>query len=248
MTESIPPTVPCVACPLRRLPVFRTNTPEEIAFIESMRLGQVDAPAGAAIIEEGSQNPPLYSLFSGWAFRYKTLRDGRRQILNFLLPGDVIGFQAHMLGDSAHGVEALTNVRLCRHARPKVWELYRNYPELAFDTTWLTAKEEKLVDDILTSVGRRSAAERIAMLMVNLYKRTRLLDPEAVDPIHIPLTQVHLADALGLSLVHTNKTLKRLQRRGLFIFEHQQLSMLDPAGLERLADYSETPLVPRPLL
>lgn len=248
MTDSIPPAVPCVACPLRALPVFRTNTPEEIAFIESMRLGQVDALAGVTIIEEGSQNPPLYTLFSGWAFRYKTLRDGRRQILNFLLPGDVIGFQAHMLGDSAHGVEALTTARLCRHARPKIWELYRNYPELAFDTTWLTAKEEKLVDDILTSVGRRSAAERIAMLMVNLYKRARSLDPATVDPIHIPLTQVHLADALGLSLVHTNKTLKRLQRRGLFIFEQQQLTMLDPVGLERLADYSETPLATRPLL
>ena len=86
------------------------------------------------------------------------------------------------------------------------------------------------------------------MLMVNLYKRTRLVDPTAVDPIHIPLTQVHLADALGLSLVHTNKTLKRLQRRGLFIFEQQQLTMLDPVGLERLADYSETPLATRPLL
>jgi CRP-like cAMP-binding protein len=249
VTETIPPsTVPCVACPLRALPVFRTNTPEETAFIESMRLGQVDAPAGATIIEEGSQNPPLYSLFSGWAFRYKTLRDGRHQILNFLLPGDVIGFQAHMLGDSAHGVEALTDVRLCRHARPKVWELYRNYPELAFDTTWLTAKEENLVDEILTSVGRRSASERIAMLMINLYKRARSLDPHGPDPVHVPLTQLHVADALGLSLVHTNKTLRRLQRRGLFVFEQQRLTLLDPAGLERLADYFEGPLATRPLL
>jgi len=243
-----PSTVPCAACPLRSLPVFKVNTPEEIAFIESMRLGQVDAPAGATIIEENSQNPALYALFSGWAFRYKTLRDGRRQILNFLLPGDVIGFQAHMLGDSAHGVEALTDVRLCRHARPKIFELYRSYPELAFDTTWLTAKEENLVDEILTSVGRRSAAERIAMLMINLYKRARSLDPEGTGPVHIPLTQLHIADALGLSLVHTNKTLKRLQRRGLFTFEQQRLTLLDPTGLERLADYFEAPLATRPLL
>ncbi len=249
MNGSIPPsTVPCVACPLRTLPVFKINTPEEIAFIESMRLGQVDVPAGAAIIEENSPNPAIYSLFSGWAFRYKTLRDGRRQILNFLLPGDVIGFQAHMLGDSAHGVEALTDVRLCRHARPKIFELYRNYPELAFDTTWLTAKEEHLVDEILTSVGRRSASERIAMLMINLYKRARSLDPQGTGEVYVPLTQLHIADALGLSLVHTNKTLKRLQRRGLFIFEHQRLILVDPAGLARLADYFEAPLATRPLL
>jgi CRP-like cAMP-binding protein len=240
--------VPCVACPLRTLPAFKTNTPEEIAFIEGMRLGQVSAAAGATIIEEGAESAPVFSLFAGWAFRYKTLSDGRRQILNFLLPGDVIGFQAHMLGEAAHGVEALTDVRLCRHARPKIWTLYQNHPELAFDTTWLTAKEESLVDEILTSVGQRSASGRIAMLMVNLHKRARSLDPLAGDTVRVPLTQQHIADALGLSLVHTNKTLRRLQRQGLFSFEQQRLRLLDLTGLERLADYYQAPLAKRPLL
>ena len=240
--------VPCVACPLRQLPVFKTNTLEEIAFIEGMRLGQVSAPARTTLVEEGAQSAPIYSLFSGWAFRYKTLLGGRRQILNFLLPGDVIGFQAHMLGDSAHGVEALTDVRLCRHARPKIWTLYQNHPELAFDATWLTAKEESLVDELLTSVGQRAASGRIAMLLVNLFKRAKSLDPAAGDVLHIPLTQQHIADALGLSLVHTNKTLRRLQKQGLFRFDQQQLQLFDLTGLQRLAEFYESPLVQRPLL
>lgn len=240
--------VPCAACPLRELPAFRTNTDEEIAFIESMRLGQVRAAAGATIVEEGAENAPVFSLFSDWAFRYKTVSDGRRQILNFLLPGDVIGFQAHMLGESAHGVEALTEVRLCRHARPKIWTLYQNHPELAFDATWLAAKEESLVDEILTSVGRRSAAGRISMLMVHLDKRARSLESLPGDSVRIPVTQQHIADALGLSLVHTNKTLRRLQKQGLFLFDRQQLQVLDLTGLQRLADYHEAPLKKRPLL
>lgn len=246
--DPVADVVPCVACPLRALPAFKTNTPEEIAFIEDMRLGQARALAGTAILEEGAQSAPIFSLFSGWAFRYKTLSDGRRQILNFLLPGDVIGFQAHMLGESAHGVEALTDVLLCRHARPKIWTLYRTHPELAFDATWLTAKEESLVDEILVSVGQRSASGRIAMLMINLYKRARSLDPLSGDTVHVPLTQQHIADALGLSLVHTNKTLRRLQRQGLFRFEQQRLQLLDLSGLQRLADYYEAPLTKRPLL
>lgn len=240
--------VPCRACPLRGLPVFRPNTEAEIEFIASMRTDQVVIRAGRPITLEGAQSSPLFSLFSGWAFRYKTLPDDRRQVLNFLLPGDVIGFQANMLGEVVHGVEALTDVILCRHSRDKIWPLYQNYPELAFDTTWLTAKEESLVDEFLLSVGRRTAPERIAMLIVHLFKRALALQPGATDTISLPVHQQHIADALGLSLVHTNKMLRRLQRHGFFRFQRQQLQMLDLPGLERVANYREPRVRPRPLL
>lgn len=247
--ERLAETTPCPACPLRALPFFRPNTDEEIAFIAAMRIDQIFVRAGQAVIHEGAETSPLYSLFSGWAFRFKTLPDDRRQVLNFLLPGDVIGFQANMLGTAVHGVEALTDVVLCRHSRSKIWPLYKNQPELAFDTTWLTAKEESLVDEALLSVGRRTAPERVAMLLVHLFRRARQFQPDQPDGVvTLPLTQQHIADALGLSLVHTNKTMRRLQRHGLFRFERQQLRMLDLPGLERLATYSEPPMRPRPLL
>lgn len=247
-TERLGEIVACAACPLRSLPIFRRNTDEEIAFIALMRTGQILVRAGQAITHEGAETSPLYSLFSGWAFRHKTLPDDRRQVLNFLVPGDVIGFQANMLGEAVHGVEALTDVVLCRHARSKIWPLYQSHPELAFDTTWLTAKEESLIDEVLLSVGRRTASERIAMLIVHLFRRARPLQQNATDTVMLPLTQQHIADALGLSLVHTNKTIRRLQRNGFFRFERQRLQMLDLQGLERLAHYREKPARPRPLL
>lgn len=247
-TERRHDIVPCVSCPLRSLPIFRTNTDEEIAFIESMRSDQVTVKAGRAITHEGAETSPLYSLFAGWAFRYKALPDDRRQVLNFLLPGDVIGFQANMLGEAVHGVEALTDVILCRHSRSKIWTLYREHPELAFDATWLTAKEESLVDEALLSVGRRTAPERIAMLVAHLFRRASALQPAPSASVRIPVTQQHIADALGLSLVHTNKTIRRLQRAGYFRFERQRLHMLDLSGLEALASYREAEPRPRPLL
>ena len=243
-----PAAVPCRVCPLRRLPIFKVNTTEEIDFIERMRIEQVDIPAGKIILSEGQIQPPLYSLFAGWAFRFKTLSDGRRQILNFLLPGDLIGFQAHMLGDAIHGVEALTDVRLCRHGRDKVWTLYQNYPELAFDVTWLTAQGEAVIDEALVAVGRRSALESIAMLLLHLFKRGRALNLTEGNSLALPLTQQHIGDALGLSLVHTNKTLRRLQKLGFLHFERQRFTLLDIRSLEKLADYFERPLLPRPLL
>lgn len=242
--------VPCMECPLRRLPLFRKNTSEEIAFIASMRTDQIALSAGQTILQEGANDPPLYSLFSGWAIRYKTLPDDRRQILNFLLPGDVIGFQANMLGEVAHGVEALTDVVLCRHSRAKIWDLYKGHPELAFDATWLTAKEESLVDEALLSIGRRSASQRIAMLLIHLYRRASAYLPfhAAEAGVSLPVTQQQLADALGLSLVHTNKTLRRLRKAGYFHFVGQTLHMDDLAGLEELAEYHEGRQRPRPLL
>ncbi len=87
-------------------------------------------PAGAEIIRAGDDSPELYTLYSGWAFRFKTLPDGRRQILNFLLPGDLLGLQAGMFDAALHGIEALTEVQLCVLPRRKVWALFGDMPGL----------------------------------------------------------------------------------------------------------------------
>ena len=110
--------VSCQACPLRALPLFNEHAPAEAALIESLKREQVVMQADRSIIHEGKTNAPLYTLLSGSAFRYKTLSDGRRRILKFLLAGDFIGVQQKMGDASAHGVQALTDVALCVfHAR-----------------------------------------------------------------------------------------------------------------------------------
>ena len=209
-------THPCSTCPLRELPVMLDNSAEEVALIASLREGQARLPAGATLLHEGQRDGRLATLFAGWAFRYKTLRDGRRQILNFLLPGDFIGLQQKMAGESPHGVEALTEVLLCTFPRDALWRLHRQLPSLGYDITWLAAHEESIVDENLISVGRRTAAERVAMLLIRLYKRAAALQPAGAGrSVPFPITQQHIADALGLSLVHTNQTLRRLYKLGL---------------------------------
>ena len=190
-------------------------------------------------------------MLGGWAFRFKTLSDGRRQILNFLLPGDFIGVQQKMGEESPHGVQALSEVALCVFHRDALWDLHRATPTLGFAVTWLTAHEESVVDNALLSVGRRNAEERIATLLVTLYKRAAALivdfDPHAGVPF--PLTQQHIADAMGLSLVHTNKTLRKLERRGLHHIEDGRLYLLDVKALARIADlYGDGKPPQRPLI
>ena len=244
--------VSCQACPLRALPLFTDHAPAEVALIESLKREQILVQAERSIIHEGQTNAPLYTLLSGWAFRFKTLSDGRRQILNFLLPGDFIGVQQKMGDASAHGVQALSDVVLCVFQRDALWELHRSAPTLGFSVTWLTAHEESVVDDTLLSVGRRSAEERIATLLVVLYKHAAALTPDAdVQTLGVPfpLTQQHIADGLGLSLVHTNKTLRKLERRGLHRIEDGRLHLLDLHALTRIADlYGDGRPAPRPLI
>ena len=105
------------------------------------------------------------------------------------------------------------------------------------------------MDENLVTVGRRSAAERIAMLLIHLWRRAERVGLTGDDGgIDFPLTQQHIADALGLSLVHTNKTLRKLERVGLHEIAAGRLRLLQPQALERIADYSTRPMRKLPLI
>lgn len=247
MSETVAPPVDCRLCPLRRLPIFKPAAPGELDFILSHKRGQRIVPEAGTVIAEGESADRIYTVLSGWAFRFKTLPDGRRQILNFLLPGDIVGIQAELPGPSSHGVDALTTLSLCAFARDTVWQVFQTYPALALDLTWLAAHEERLVDDVTLSVGRRSALERMAALLVHLYKRAASVGLEKGKAVQLPLTQAHIADALGLSIVHTNRTLQALRRRGLVRVENGWFSIGDLRALRTLGQYWEQPAPPRPL-
>jgi CRP-like cAMP-binding protein len=238
----------CYQCALRACGLFKPVTPEELDTIFHMLEGQIALQAGAEIVRAGDESPELYTLYSGWAFRYKMLADGRRQILNFMLPGDLLGLQAAMFDTALHGIEALTDVELCVLPRRKVWDLFGQMPGLGFDIAWLGSREESIVDENLTSAGRRNAEERTAALIVALYKRLNLLGLVSSGSFAFPLTQQHIADALGLSLVHTNKTLARLRRRGMFVQKNGTMTLTNPRVLERVAQYFNEDVPLRPLI
>jgi CRP-like cAMP-binding protein len=240
--------VPCHECKLRAYGLFKPVTGEELASIQEIKSAHLEMPAGAEIIRIGDAAPEVYTLYAGWAFRYKMLPDGRRQILAFLLPGDLLGLQAAMFDAALFGIDALTDVELCVLPRKKIWSLFGNMPALAFDVAWLGSRSESFVDENLTSVGRRSAAERVAALIVTLYKRAKVLGMVENETFAFPLTQQHIADALGLSLVHTNKTLARLRRMGMFKQHNGLMTLTNPRVLERVAQHFDDEVPMQPLI
>ena len=239
---------PCEQCPLRKLPSLRAFTAEELAFVKQFKVDELRVDAGASFLREGAAAEHLYTVLSGWAFRYKMLDDGRRQILNFALPADMVGLQGALMHEMEHSVEALTPLVLCVFPRSKLYDLYSRFPSLAFDLTWLAAREEQLTDEHLVSLGRRTALERTAFLLLHLYVRADEIGLTRNGTLQFPFTQQHLADTLGMSLVHTNKTLKRLQLSKAVRWKDRIFEMIDRPALAAIAGEDIAPRSSRPFI
>jgi CRP/FNR family transcriptional regulator, anaerobic regulatory protein len=242
-------SVPCEACPFRSFHnVFRDFTREELDFVSHFKAGELRVERGRTFLAQGTASEHLFTVLGGWAFRYKMLPDGRRQILNYALPGDFVGLQASVLNHMEHSVEALTDMVLCIFPRGKLWELHRGHPTLAFDLTWLAAREEQILDENLLSVGRRTALERIAYLLLHLFTRATQLGFVKGKTFQFPLTQQHVADTLGMSLVHANKTLQRLRRSNAIRWSRDAVEIVDADALARVAQYDAPDRGVRPFI
>ena len=240
--------LPCAQCPLRRQPALREFSADELAFIKEFKTDELRVDPGVSFLREGTRSEQLYTVLSGWAFRYKMLDDGRRQILNYALPADLVGLQGTLMNEMEHSVEALTPLTLCVFPRAKLWELYKHFPSLSFDITWLAAREEQLIDENLVSVGRRSAVERTAFLLLHLFVRAEQVGLARGNTISFPFTQQHLADTLGMSLVHTNRTLKRLSATGAVRWKDRMFEVLDRPRLTQIAGETVKEAAQRPFI
>ena len=238
---------PCQQCPLRGLPTFRDFSAKELDFVSQFKRGELSVERGATVLVEGMHSAHLFTLLSGWAFRYKLLTDGRRQIMNYVLPGDLVGLQGSLMGEMDHSVEALTPVTLCVFERAQLGRLFERHASLAYDLTWIAAQEESILDEHLLSIGRRTALERTAYLLSFIHQRARATGAAGGRRV-IPITQQHIADTLGLSLVHTNKTLRKLADRKLMRWQDRGCEILDADGLLALSGWEGLKREPRPFI
>ena len=238
----------CRACPLRRTGAFKPFSASDEAFMERFKVGEMAIEPGRPILMEGTAAPQLFTALRGMGLRYKMLPDGRRQVLNFVFPGDFLGLQAGVLREMKHSVESATRMTLCVFDRNEFWSFFRNHPERGFDMTWLTAVEESLLGATLATVGQRDARERVSWALTTLFQRGRQLGLVENDAMPFPFRQQDLADALGLSLVHTNKTLARLRSMQLATWHDGTLRVLDEQQLSDLACMDIDPPAERPLM
>lgn len=164
-------TTDCAKCPLRKLERFDTLKGDELAFMQRFKSGELSIDKGTPILMQGSNSPQLYTVLRGMGIRYLVLPNGRRQVINFVMPGDFIGLQAGIMGEMKHSVDATTSMVLCVFDRSDLWTLFKNQPERAFDLTWLASIQEHFLGDALASVGQMSAVQRMCWGLLRFHQR-----------------------------------------------------------------------------
>lgn len=220
----------CDACLWRRSGTFKALAAAEVAAIGRFRKDHIHVPSGRTLVRRESKQPTFYTLYQGWAYRFATIDHGR-QIFQFYLPGDLVAVHAALTGRMSYSVQTLTDASLCVFDCAELEPLFESHPKLGLEIARMLANEATMLDMHLATIGRRSAESRIAYLLAELYIRLRQRHMAADHSCVLPLTQEHLADALGLSTVHVSRMLRVLSDDGLARLERGRLTILDFAAL-----------------
>lgn len=227
--------------------MFAPLTDDELAYMRDFREGEVLLQPGDTLFHEGDSLDSFYTVLEGLGARYKTLEDGARQLINFIFPGDVVGLSGTLTHDAVATAEATTAMRLCRFRRSRLGELFRVQPDRGYSLTWIAAVEEHFLGETIATLGQRDATERLAWALLRFDQRLEALGMrDQAGGVPFPYRQRDLADALGLSLVHTNKTLARL--RPLARIDGGRLLIQDRDALATLAKAEREAPKMRPLL
>src|ERR1700723_1397809 len=220
---------------LRKLSNFAALSEEESrAVVDSCRDVR-EVGAREDVISQGDRTGGANLCGGGFACRYKTLEDGRRQIVAYFVPGDLCDLRVFILKRMDHSIGAIAPSRVATIAPDNVLKLMHNYPTLTRALWWSTLVEEAIAREWIVNVGQRNALERMAHLFCELLYRFRAVDLNRGNSCTLPLTQVELAETLGLSSVHVNRTRQELGRRNLITLEGGTLTIQDLDALKEVS-------------
>jgi len=190
------------------------------------------------IITDGAHSGHCHVVLTGLACRYKLLPDGSRQIMAFLIPGDLCDAEIFILKVMDHGVAAITPTTTALIAAEDMKALLRETSSLGEALWWGTMTDLGVLRERIVDEGRRNAYVRIAHLYYEMLVRYRMVELTEGDSFEFPITQIDLADATGLTPVHANRTLRKLRADGLIELSGGVLTVLDPARLKQAAHFN----------
>ena len=211
-----------------------------------MKNAHITVAARAMVIEAGEVGGSLFTLYDGWAIRYRMLADKpRRQILDVVLPGDFVGMESHVLGLTDHSVQALTTASLCVLRGRRLRELFQRYPDWGLSLLHWMVEDQRRHDIWRTVLGRLDATQRMAYLFLEIFDRLKHRDMASDQSCPFPLSGQHLADLLGLSRAHVSRVLADFAARRLAHVDNNLLFIRERAALADIAGYRGIPPGPR---
>lgn len=191
------------------------------------------------MIREGDEPGPMFVVLEGWACRYKILPNGARQITAFLMPGDACDLHIKLLAQMDHSIQAITKAMVATVSRVEMDAMMDAHPNIARAMYTAQLVDEGIMRAWIVSMGRRSSAERVAHLICELYLRARNIGLTGEGEFALPLSQLVLADALGMTPVHINRILKELRLAGAMAVQRGSVTIMDPVKLVQIAGFDE---------
>ncbi|QDP27030.2 Crp/Fnr family transcriptional regulator [Bradyrhizobium cosmicum] len=232
---------PCATCPKSGTSgfcaaIFESTVPAESTGKSDWQHHLV-VPAGRQLLTANQTSPDIYVFCAGWGFRFLQMPNGRRQILGFLLPGDVL--VGSLLHERLHfSVKALTAIQVSTMKRTEVQARIAMNVHILWAAAECCANEVRTADETIAALGQFSAEERIAHLFLQLMKRIASRNVIRDERYRVPLRQQHIADAVGLTPVHVSRVLSTFRERRLADLSNGVLEVFDLRELQRLGALS----------
>lgn len=219
---------------IRRLEQFVRFSEEDKKALESLPTVNVrHLPARRDLIREGEEPRFVNLVVEGWAFRHKMLEDGRRQIIAFLIPGDLCDLNVFILKEMDHSIGALTRLKVAQLPRDIFEQIYEARPRITQALHWDSLVTAAIQREWTVNLGQRTAIERIAHLMCEIIFRMRGVGLCCGDTCEFPITQNDLAEATGMTAVHLNRTIQEMRGQGLIMWKGRELHIPDMDALRR---------------
>ncbi len=220
---------------LTRLLSNGTLTREQVRIVTAMQSPPRSVPARTQLARAGGSATSTYVIREGWAFAYSLLAGGERQVVGFLLPGDIIPFECSGHGSAELGVETVTDMIVSEVTSAAVRAAAQQWPEVF--VLFLRHQSEMMLGLIghLTDLGRRDARARIAQLLLKLERRLAPVGLTEFDGYDCPISQYLIADALGLTAIHVNRVLRGLREQGIVTVRSNRVTIHDRARLMAIA-------------
>lgn len=191
------------------------------------------------LIREGDRPGPVLVMLEGWAFRYKILPSGLRQITAFLMPGDACDLHIGLVDQMDHSIQTITEASVATISGAAMTAMIAEHPAVARAMYVSQLVDEGTLRAWIVSMGRRSSVERVAHLLLELYIRAANVGLADENRMSLPLTQTVLADALGMTAVHLNRVLQTLRASGAIDLQRSMLNIFEPAVLTRTAGFDD---------
>jgi CRP-like cAMP-binding protein len=226
---------------LSRLMTFGKNdlrNLERIIVAEQMIKKKTD------LVVIGDEFRNLCFVRDGYAIRYKVLRNGKRQILNVILPGDVIGFPVSFFDRSIYSVVAVTDLAYSVCSLDSYVGLCYEHPQFGLALSWLAAHEAAIYAEHIVDLGRRTPPERLAHFLLEIHARLLAVGYAEAMTFQLPFSQEVMADVLGLSVPHLNRVMQQLRAEQLIVSQARRIEFTDMARLQTLAQYQPLGMVP----